>query len=186
MSRTLVGVLAGLFLLAFACGAVAGSPDPDLSYVTMLDTSGAGMATCPLLDGEVYKSVQVTALSSDLTPIVGIPHDSFFFIVTDGNVNITHDVTTPATDVGGVILFDVDDNGCIVGDITIECLIYTVPLNDSDVLSCNCYDINQSGTIGAQDFSLFVADYGTSATRSDFNWDGAVGAIDFALFVEHY
>ena len=184
MSRTLAGVLAGMFLLAFACGAVAGIPDPDQSSVTMMDVSGAGMATCPALDGEPYSSLKVTAKRSDTTPIQGIPYNSFFFLVTGGDVNFSH--VTAETDVNGEILFDVDDNECIVGDVTIEAQIYTVVLNDSDVLSCNCYDINEDGGVGAQDFSLFVSDYGTSATRSDFNWDGGVGAQDFSLFVSHY
>jgi hypothetical protein len=184
MSRTLAGVLAGMFLLAFACGAVAGIPDPDQSSVDKMDISGTGMATCTSLDGEPYSSLKITAKRSDTTPIEGIPYNSFFFLVTGGDVNFSH--VTAATDVNGEILFDVDDNECIVGDITIEAQIYTVVLNDSDVLSCNCYDINEDGGVGAQDFALFVADYGTAATRSDFNWDGGVGAQDFALFVSHY
>ena len=194
MSRTFAGVLAGLFLLAFACGAVAGIPDPDASYVTMLDTSGAGMATCPALDGEEYHDLEVTALRSNLTPIEGIPYNSFFFIVTGGDVNFTHDPATPATGVNGTIRFVVDDNESFVGDVTIEAQIYTVVLNDSDLLSCNSYDIDQDGgsrgCVGAQDFAWFVLDYGSTiqpgVPRSDFNWDGIVGAQDFSLFVAHY
>lgn len=183
MSRTLAGVLAGLFLLAFACGAIAGIPDPDNSSVD-LSGGGNGMATCPTLDGEPFESMQVTALRSDYSPIQGIPSNSFFFLVTGGDVNFS--AATAETDANGDIWFDIDDNECIVGDLTIEVQIYTVILNDSDTLSCNCYDINEDGGVGAQDFALFVTDYGTTASRSDFNWDTTVGAQDFALFVSHY
>jgi hypothetical protein len=184
MSRTLAGVLAGMFLLAFACGAVAGIPDPDESSVDLTDDSGAGMATCPDFDGLAYSSVKVTALRSNLSPIEGIPYNSFFFLVTGGDVNFSH--TTDETDVNGEIFFDVDDNECIVGDVTIEGQIYTVVLNDSDLLSCNCYDINQDGGVGAQDFALWLSVYGTTDSSGDFNWDGGVGAQDFALWLSHY
>ena len=193
MSRTLAGVLAGMFLLAFACGAIAGIPDPDQSSVTMMDTSGDGMATCPSLDGEAYSSLKITAKRSDTTPIQGIPYNSFFFLVTGGDVNFSH--VTAETDVNGEILFDVDDNESFIDDVTIECQIYTVVLNDSDVLSCNSYDIDQDsratrGIVGAQDFAWFVSCYGATTTpcvpRCDFNWDGIVNALDFALFVSHY
>jgi hypothetical protein len=61
-----------------------------------------------------------------------------------------------------------------------------VVLNDSDVLQVNNLDINGDGSVGAQDFAIFVSDFGTAAARSDFNWDGSVGGQDFAIFVAHY
>ena len=190
MSRTLAGVLAGLFVLAFACGAVAGIPDPDASTVALTDSTGTGMATCPLLDGETYSSVEITAKRTDLSPIEGIPYNSFFFLVTDGDLNFTNRGLAE-TNVNGKIWFDVDDAESFVGDATIEAHIYTVVLSVSELLYCNSYDIDQDagtarGGVGAQDFALFVSDYGTTARRSDFNHDGTVGAQDFALFVSHY
>lgn len=190
MSRTLAGVLTGLFLLTVAGGAMAGIPDPDASQVTLTNATGAGMATCPTLDGPNYKYIRIDAKRADLSPIAGIPSTSFFFTVTGADVNITVDPLwnggVPETDGSGQIQFIVDDNECYVGDLTIEVQIYTVALNDSDILHCNCFDINGDGGVGAQDFTLFVGDYGSAATRSDFNWDGGVGAQDFTLFVAHY
>lgn len=183
MSRTLAGVLAGLFLLAFACGAIAGIPDPDNSSVD-LSGGGDGMATCPSLDGEPFQSMLVNAQRGDYSPIEGIPYNSFFFLVTGGDVNFS--AATTATDANGDIWFDIDDNECIVGSVTIEVQIYTVILNDSDVLPCNCYDMNQDGGVGAQDFALWLSVYGTTDSSGDFNWDGGVGAQDFALWLAHY
>jgi hypothetical protein len=191
MSRTLAGVLAGLFLLAFAFVAVAGVPDPDNSSVD-LSGGGGGMSTCPALDGEPFESMQITALRADYSPIQGIPYNSFFFIATGADLNFSH--VTAETDVNGDIWFDIDDNESFVGDVTIEVQIYTVVLSDSDVLACNSYDIDQDegsrGCVNAVDFARFLACYGETTPpcvpSCDFNWDGIVGAQDFALWLSHY
>jgi hypothetical protein len=177
-----VGVLAGLFVLGIAAGAAAGVPDPDLSTVVL--GPAAGMATCPAGDGPAFEYLTVTAKRVDDSPIAGIPYTSIFFTATGGDVSILH--VGEETDGNGEIAFTVVGNETIIGDITVEAQIYTVALNDSDTLSCNSFDINEDGTVGVQDATLFVADYGTTAQRSDFNWDGTVGVQDATLFVAHY
>lgn len=192
MSRTLAGVLAGLFLLTFAVGATAGIPDPDNSSCTLTNGTGAGMATCPALDGETYQYILVEAKRADASAIQGIPSTSFFFTVTGADVNINVDPLwnggVPETDANGQIQFEMDDDEAYVGNITIDVQIYTVVLNDSDQLYLNNYDVQNDGTgVGGQDFALFVADFGNVAPRSDFNHSGGVvGGQDFALFVSHF
>ncbi len=182
MSRTFAGILVGLLILGAASASMAGIPDPDNSSVTPGAT--AGFATCPAGDGPAYQYLTVTALRADLSPIQGIPSTSFFFTITGGNVTVGEVGTE--TDANGQIQFTLTGDETIVGDITIEVQIYTVALNDSDTLSCNSFDINEDGTVGVQDATLFVADYGSAAQRSDFNWDGGVGVQDATLFVAHY
>jgi hypothetical protein len=188
MSRTLAGVLVALVALAFMAGvASAGIPDPDKSFVTLSKTDPDGMATCPALDALPYQYVKVDARRSDNTPIQGIPYTSFFFTVTGGSINLTN--VDAATDVNGQIRFQADDAASLaLGSVTIDCQIYTVVLNDSDILQVNSFDINGDGAVGAQDFSLFVSDFGKVPVhkRADFNWDGAVAAQDFSLFVAHF
>ena len=184
MARTLVGVLAGLTVLAAVGVANAGIPDPDLSTVVL---SAGGLATCPAGDGPVYRYITVTAKRADATPIQGIPWSSFFFVVGGGDVNITH--VDAETDVNGQIRFTVDDDEVIAwsGPVTIEVQIYTVVLNDSDNLRCNTFDLNPDGTVGLQDFVIFSQDYGGVHERTDFNWSGgATGLQDFVLFGQHY
>jgi hypothetical protein len=186
MRRTFALLLLVFAVLACVAGATsAGTPDPDKSFVTLTKTDPDGMATCPALDALPYQYVRVDARRSDNTPIQGIPYTSFFFTVTGGSVNITN--VDAATDVSGQIRFQADDAASLaLGSVTVECQIYTVVLNDSDVLGVNTFDINGDGSVGGQDFSLFVSDYGTAAARSDFNWDGSVAGQDFSLFVAHY
>jgi hypothetical protein len=182
MSRTFAGILVGLLVLGVASVSMAGIPDPDQSTCTT--GPDAGMATCPAGDGPSYSQLTVTAKRSNSSPIQGIPGSSFFFTVTGGDVTITEVETE--TDANGVIHFTVVGDETIVGDITVEVQIYTVALNDSDIISCNSFDINEDNGVGVQDATLFVADYGTTAQRSDFNWDGGVGVQDATLFVAHY
>jgi hypothetical protein len=188
MSRILAGVLAGLFVLAVAGGAVAGIPDPDNSNCL---PQGTGMATCPALDGAGL-NIQVEAKTAIANPIAGIPSTSFFFTVTGADVNINVDPAwnggVPETNGSGIIQFIMDDAETFVGNITVEVQIYTVALNDSDQLYLNNYDIQNNGTgVGGQDFALFVADFGDPVPRSDFNHSGGnVGGQDFALFVAHF
>jgi hypothetical protein len=192
MSRTLAGVLAGMFLLTFAVGATAGIPDPDNSSCTLLNTSGAGMATCPALDGETYQYIMVEAKTALAAPIQYIPSTSFFFTVTGADVNINVDPLwnggVAETDANGQIQFEMDDNEAYVGNITIDVQIYTVVLNDSDQLYLNNYDEQNDGSgVGGSDFALFVADFGSPVPKSDFNHSGGdVGGQDFALFVAHF
>lgn len=193
MSRTLAGVLAGLFLLAVAGGAIAGIPDPDASSCTFtgVGASFVGLTTCPTLDGPLFEYMLIDAKRADLSPIAGIPSTSFFFTVTGPDVDIDVDPAwnggVPETDASGQIQFtvgalaDLDE-----ATLTIDVQIYTVALNDTDSMLCNSVDINRDGGVGAQDFTAFVSDYGSAATRSDFAHDGTVGAQDFTLFVAHY
>jgi len=188
MSRTLAGVLVALVALAFMAGVTsAGIPDPSTSFVTLSKTDPDGMATCPALDALPYQYVKVDARRSDNTPIQGIPYTSFFFTVTGGSINLTN--VDAQTDLNGQIRFQADDAASLaLGSVTIDCQIYTVVLNDSDILQVNTFDINGDGAVGAQDFSLFVSDFGKVPVhkRADFNWDGAVAAQDFSLFVAHF
>jgi len=126
----------------------------------------------------------VTAKRSDTTPIQGIPYTSFFFTVTGGDVTITN--VGAETDANGQIQFRVVGDQTIMGNLTIEVQIYTVVLNDSDILPCRSFDLNNDGAVGLQDFTIFSGDYGTTTARSDFNWDGTVGLQDFTLFSGHY
>ncbi|MFH1502165.1 MAG: hypothetical protein ABIG03_03875 [Candidatus Eisenbacteria bacterium] len=182
MSRTFAGILVGLLVLGTASVSMAGIPDPDASSVTL--GPDAGMVTCPAGDGPAYEYILVEAKRADLTAIQGIPAGSFFWTITGGDVTIT--AVQIETDANGQIQFTVVGDETIVGDITAECQIYTVALNDSDLISCNSFDINEDNGVGVQDATLFVADYGTTAQRSDFNWDGGVGVQDATLFVAHY
>lgn len=182
MARAFVGMLTGLLVLGIAGGAMAGIPDPDNSTVAM--GPDAGMTTCPLGDGPAYEYLTVTAKRSDASAIQGIPYDSIFFTVTGGDVSILH--VDAETDVNGEIRYAVVGDETIVGTITIEAQIYTVALNDSDTIDSISFDLNEDGTVGVQDATLFVSDYGTSNGRSDFNWDGTVGVQDATLFVAHY
>lgn len=182
MSRTFAGVLAGLLVLGAMGMASAGIPDPDLSDVVL--GPDPGMATCPAGDGPAYEYITVTAKRADATPIEAIPYNSFFFTVTGGNVVISH--VDAETDPQGEIRFDVVGDETIVGQITVEVQIYTVVLNQSDLLDCNSFDLNEDDQVSLQDFTIFSGDYGGTAQRSDFNWDGAVGLQDFTLFSAHY
>lgn len=182
MSRAFAGILAGLLVLGAASVSMAGIPDPDASDCVL--GPDAGMVTCPAGDAPAYSFVTVTAKRADLSPIQGIPAANFFFLVTGGEVTMTE--VGSESDVNGQIQFTVVGDETIVTDITIEAQIYTVVLNQSDLLSCNSFDINDDDAVGVQDATLFVADYGTTATRSDFNWDGGVGVQDATLFVAHY
>jgi hypothetical protein len=185
MSRTFAAILAGLLILGAASVSMAGIPDPDESDVVM--GPDAGMCTCPSGDGPAYQYVTVYAERDDSSPIQGIPSTSFFFTVTGGDCTFTG--VQAETDANGMIEFEVTGDETIVEystGITIEVQIYTVALNQSDTLLCNSVDINESGDVGVQDATLFVADYGTTNTRSDFNWDGTVGVQDATIFVAHY
>jgi hypothetical protein len=188
MPRTFALLLVVFALLACVAGAAsAGTPDPDKSFVTLTKTDPDGMATCPALDAAPYEYVQVDARRSNDTPIQGIPYTSFFFTVIGGSVNITNVDTE--TDVNGQIRFRADDAASLaLGSVTIECQIYTVVLNDSDVLEVNSYDVSGDGGVDGTDFGMFVSDFGVVPVRkrSDFNWSGAVDGTDFGYFVSHF
>ncbi len=184
MLRALVGLAVVVAVLPLAGSADAGRPfpDPDLSYVTV--GPDAGMTTCPSGDGPAFQYVTVTALSSESIPIPGIPSSSFFFMVMGGDVQIT--AVDSQTDVSGNIRFELIAHESIVGTITITCQIYTMVLNDSDDVDCISFDINEDGLVGLQDYTLFSADYGEVAPRSDFDWNGSVDQPDFDMLTEHY
>jgi hypothetical protein len=187
MSRTLAGVLAGCLVLAMATVAGAGIPDADASSVT-LDAGGQGLTTCPLGDASAYGYINVTALRSDLTPISGIPSSSFFFTITGtGSGNVSISAFDTETNVGGVCRFEANGDGTVVyGSLTVECQIYTVVLNDSDLLWCNTYDYDDNGTVNPVDFGTFAGDFGGTAQKSDFDWDGDVDPVDFGSFASHF
>jgi len=176
-------LLACVLVLGLAGVAAAGIPDPDLSTVE-LSNGGNGLTTCPQGDGPAFQYVTVTAKRSDTTPIQGIPYTSIFFTVTGGDVTITN--ADAETDANGEIRFSVVGDETIMGSVTISAQIYTVAVNDSDVLNCRSFDLNNDGSVGLQDFTIFSGDYGTTTGRSDFNWDGTVGLQDFTLFSGHY
>ncbi len=185
MARTLVGVL--VVMLAVTATAGAGIPDPDNSQLDL--AAPAGMATCPDGDGPAYQYITVTAKRVDASPIEGIPSDSFFFVVTGGDVTIS--AVDAETDSNGEIRFEkVGDESIVLLDpsfLTVEAQIYTVVLNDSDDLECNSFDIDDMGDgVGLEDFAYFATDFGGSAKRSDFDWNGTVALEDFAYFAAHF
>ncbi len=142
------------------------------------------MTTCPSGGGPTFQYVTVTVRQSDGNPIPGIPWSCFFFTVTGGNIQISN--VDPETDVNGEIRFDAVGQETIVGTISIECQIYTVNVQDIDYVDCISFDVNQDGLVGLQDYTLFSADYGEVAPRSDFDWNGSVDQQDFGLLTEHY
>ena len=184
MLRILAGVLVGLMVLVAT--ASAGIPDPDLSFVTV--GPDLGMTSCPACDGPVYEYITVTAKRADNTPIEGIPATSFFFTVTGGNVTIT--AVDAETDANGEIRFDMVADETIEllapNELVIECMIYTIVLNDSDGVQVNTFDLDGSGDVGLADFSMFSAMYLTANPRGDYNWSGLVDLPDFGMFSAHY
>jgi hypothetical protein len=189
MSRTLASVLVGVMVLAVAGVATAGIPDPDNSTVTL--APDAGMCTCPAGDGPPYQYITVEARRADLTPIQGIPSDSFFFTVTGGDVTITCVSVPPETNAAGLIDFEMVGDETIIAlapdpELEVECQIYTVVLNNSDSIPVNSFDIDGNGQVGLSDFGQFSAMYLTSDARGDFDWNGTVGLSDFGLFSAHY
>jgi hypothetical protein len=187
MSRTSASVLAGCLILAVAVSAGAGIPDPDASYVTMTD-GGKGLTTCPAGDAGTYSYITVTALRTDLTPIVGILAADFHFTVTgSGSGNVSISAYDTETDINGEIRFEASSSGAIVyGSLTISVQIYTVLLVDTGTLWCNTYDYDESGVVNPIDFGRFALDFITYNERSDFDWNGVVSPIDFGLFAQHF
>jgi hypothetical protein len=184
MMRALVS---GLLILAMAAVAGAGIPDADASSVT-LDAGGMGLTTCPAGDAAAYGYINVTALRSDLTPIAGIPSSSFFFTVTGtGSGNVSINAFDSETNVSGVCRFGAQGTGTVpYGSLAVECQIYTVVLNDSDLLWCNTYDYDSNGTVNPVDFGTFAGDFGGTNQRSDFDWNGIVNPVDFGSFASHF
>jgi hypothetical protein len=181
MLRTLVGALVGLLVLATATVACAGIPDPGISAVAL---SAGGLVTCPQGDGPQYQYITVTAKRSDSTPIQGIPYTSFFFTVTGGAVTLI--AADTETNVNGEIRFGVVGDETIIGDLDIEVQIYTVVLDDTEILTAISFDYNEDNQVSLQDFTVFSGHYGTSNPASDFNFDGTVSLQDFTLFSAHY
>jgi hypothetical protein len=180
-------ILAGVLVLALAAVAGAGIPSADDSYVTM-DAGGKGLNTCPAGDASAYGYITVTALRSDLSPIQGIPSSDFFFTVTGtGSGNVSIDAFDTETDVSGNIRFEAQGTGTVpYGSLTITVQIYTVVVNDSDLLWCNTFDYDNNGTVNPIDFGNFAGDFGGSNERSDFDWDGDVDPVDFGKFAGHF
>jgi hypothetical protein len=46
-------------------------------------------------------------------------------------------------------------------------------------------DLNGDGGVGEPDRAIFLADWPSSACRSDFDCDGQVGGYDYDIFLEH-
>ena len=187
MSRTLAGVLVGCLVLAMATVAGAGIPDADASYVTMT-ASGKGLTTCPAGDGGAYAYITVTALRTDLTPIQGVPSGNFFFTVGGtGSGNVAINAFDAETDVSGNIRFEAEGTGTVpYGSLTVDVQIYTVVLTDSDLLWCNTFDLDNSGTVTPIDLSNFAGKYETTSEDCDYDWDGQVTPIDLSKFAAHY
>jgi hypothetical protein len=184
MLRTLAGVLVGLMVLAVA--ASAGIPDPDESWVDV--GPDGNMVSCPSGDGPAYEYITCHAHRADTTPIEGIPSTSFFFTVIGGNVTIT--AVDAETDGSGVIRFSMVADETIEllnpNYLTVECMIYTIVLNDIDFVEVNTFDLDASGDVGLADFSMFSAMYLTANPRGDYNWSGLVDLPDFGMFSAHY
>lgn len=190
MSRTLAGVLAGCLVLAMATVAGAGIPDPDNSYVTMT-AGGEGLMTCPAGDANAYSYITVTALNASSNPIQGIPSSNFFFTVAgSGSGNVSISAFDSETDVSGQIRFQAQgDDTVAYGSLTITVQIYTVAVNDSDLLWCNTVDYDGDGDCDPVDFGQFSSDFGATgdtAPRSDFDFDTDVDPVDFGLFSAHF
>ncbi len=47
-------------------------------------------------------------------------------------------------------------------------------------------DIDEDGSVGISDFSIFLVDFGTSNPQSDFDGSGLVDAADFSIFLVNY
>jgi hypothetical protein len=184
MLRSLAVALVGLMVLAGVAG--AGIPDPDLSYVEV--GPDVYMVSCPAGDGPTYEYITVHAHRADTTPIQGIPSTSFFFTVTGGNVTIT--AVDAETDASGVIRFDMVADETIEllspNELVIECMIYTIVLNDSDGVQVNTFDLNGNDCVDLADFSMFSAIYLTNDPRGDYNGNGTVDLPDFGYFSAHY
>lgn len=181
-------ILAGVLVLAMAAVAGAGIPSADDSFVTMT-AGGKGLVTCPAGDASGYSYITVTALRSDLSPIQGIPSTDFFFTVTGtGSGNVSISAFDTETDASGQIRFTAQGDGTVqYGSLTITVQIYTVVVNDSDLLWCNTYDYDNNGSVNPVDFGQFAGDFGNVAERSDFNWSGGVvNPVDFGSFAGHF
>ena len=153
-----------------------------------MDAGGKGLTTCPAGDASAYGYITVTALRSDGTPIAGIPSSNFFFTVTGtGSGNVQINAYDTETDVNGQIRFEAQGTGTVLyGSLTITVQIYTVVVNDSDLLWCNTYDYDDNGAVNPVDFGQFAGDFGGTAERSDFDWDGDVDPVDFGSFAGHF
>jgi hypothetical protein len=184
MLRTLAVVLVGLMVLAGT--AFAGIPDPDESWVDV--GPDPNMVSCPAGDGPTYEYITVHAHRADTTPIQGIPSTSFFFTVTGGNVTIT--AVDAETDASGVIRFTMVADETIEqlapNELVVECMIYTIVLNDSDGVQVNTFDLNFNDCVDLADFSMFSAMYLTANPRGDYDWSGLVDLPDFGRFSAHY
>ena len=200
MSRTLAVVVTAVMVFAVALPAMAGIPDPDNSRVELVTTSPAtkdGLATCPIGDGPAYKYIKVIVQDSTPSPIAEVPSASVYFVFTGGECTPTCVSVPPETDSNGEILFELVGDERIVGysngidstspALTVECQVYTVVLNDSDLLDCNSLDVNNDLKVGGQDGAYFSTDFGTSNNeRCDWNWDNVVGGQDGAYYSTHF
>lgn len=184
MTRALISVV---FVCVLVGMAAAGVPDPDQSYVQM-DNGGKGLSTCPAGDGGTYQYIHVYALRADGSPIQGIASGNFFFSVSGAGASCCSIVAADAeTDVNGHIRFEATGTCSIpYGDLTIGVTIYSVVINDSDTLTCNTVDYDDSGAVDPIDFSAFASDFGTTNESSDFDWNGSVDPIDFSYFAGHF
>jgi hypothetical protein len=180
-------VLCSALLLALVASSLADGPDPDQSYVYMLN-GGKGLATCPAGDGLPYDYILVTLLRDDLTPVEGVPWSDFHFTISgvgSGHVSIAH--YDPETNPTGDIRFQALGDGAVpYGSLTVTVRVDTLALNDSDTLWCNTLDYDGNGGVDAADLAMLATDYGTTNERSDFDWSGEVNPVDFVHFAWHY
>jgi hypothetical protein len=148
------------------------------------------MVSCPQGDGPVYEYITVNARRSDNTPIADIPSTSFFFTITGGNVTIVCTSVPPVTDAAGDIQFSMVADETIEllapSALGVECMIYTIVLNDYDGLQVNTFDLNGNGCVDLADFSIFSSIYLTTDPRGDYDWSGLVDLPDFGYFSAHY
>ena len=192
------GIVIGLLVLlleasVFLPATARFLPDPDLSFVELTNTNAPGMNTCPAGDGFIYHYLKVTVKTSTGEPMINLNANSFQFIITavsgtvyHGTLSCTFTAVDAVTNANGEIRFEIQADTSIVGNINIVVKVLGIQINDMDTLSCKSVDYDVNGMVSLGDFTVFGADYTTTAWRSDFNWDGQVSLADFTVFGQHY
>jgi hypothetical protein len=140
----------------------------------------------------VYKHVKVTVKDTGGNPRGDIPANEFTFTLGNagaswyGTLSCTFIPVDPVTDANGEIRFEMKGDTSIIGNITIQATVQSIPLNDIDTLPCKSGDYDTNGGSSLGDFVTFASDYGKAGWRSDFSGDGLVSLGDFVSFAGHY
>jgi hypothetical protein len=166
--------------------------DPEQSLVEL--TGGhMPLVTCPARDGSSYMYLKVTCKNSHGEPFVGLPPEVFQFNLNPltgtrwfRTLSCTFTPVDPMTNEHGEIRFTIRGDTSIIGNITIQVTVMSIPLHDVVVLVCKSPDYNCDGVVGIGDFVVFGQDYTKTVWRSDFTGDGPVTLVDFVIFAQHY